>query len=319
MNINRGLLFWGLALITAGATALAVQQGIIDEDLVSGVWRLWPVILIAIGLSIVLARTPYSVVGTILAALILGIAAGALVTVGPSISCTGDLPTDLQTQDGSFSGSSANVTLDFNCGRLDVSLADGAGWQARTGVTGDREVRLSSTDDSLTVRSPEGGFGINEGKQRWEIQLGSEPTYDLQINANAADASFDLAGGTFSRLEVDPNAVSMRFDLSGAQVDDFGLSMNAGSTRFQTDADTSMDGSISMNAGSVEFCTAPGAALRVVVSANITFSHNLDDSDLNRSGDTWTSDNFESADHVIDLRLSGNAASFKLNPEGGCS
>ena len=32
MNYNRGLLFWGLALITGGAVALAAQQGYIDRD-----------------------------------------------------------------------------------------------------------------------------------------------------------------------------------------------------------------------------------------------------------------------------------------------
>jgi hypothetical protein len=319
VRINRGLLFWGLALITAGATALLVQQGYIDRDWVTGAWRLWPLILVVIGLSIILARTPFAILGTILAALVLGFGVGAAVGVGPTVGCTGDLPTDLQQQDGTFSGGPANVTLDFNCGRMDVSMADGSDWQARTGVTGDRDVRVNSSANSLTIRSPEGGFNWNEGKQRWEVDLGSEPTYDMHVSANAADARFDLAGGTFSRLEVDPNAVSMRFDLSGASVDDFGLSMNAGSTDIQTDADTAMAGSISMNAGSIDFCSAPGAALRFTVNANITFSHNLDDAGLNHSGDTWTSDNFDGADHVIDLRLEGNAASFNLNPEGGCS
>ena len=31
MNYHRGLLFWGLALITGGAVALAAQQGYIDR------------------------------------------------------------------------------------------------------------------------------------------------------------------------------------------------------------------------------------------------------------------------------------------------
>ncbi len=321
MNINRGLLFWGLALITAGAVALAVQQELIDRDTISGAWRLWPLILVAIGLSIVLARTPFSVLGTILAALILGVAGGALFSAGASFSvaCGGDMPTDLQTQSGSFSGSSANVTLDFNCGRLDVGMTDGSGWQARTGVTGNREVRLSSSSDGLTIRSPEGGFSFNEGKQRWEVDLGSETTYDLHINVNAADATYDLSGGTFSEVNVDPNAGSMFFDLAGATVDDFNLSMNAGSANFQTDADTDLAGALTMNAGSIDFCTAPDAAVRIRVDANITFSHNLNDSGLSRSGDTWTSNSFDGADHVIDLTLEGNAASFTLNPQGGCS
>jgi hypothetical protein len=319
VRINRGLLFWGLALITAGVTALAIQQGYIDRDIVTGAWRLWPLILIVIGLSIILARTPFAAVGTILAALLLGFGAGALVGVGPTISCGGDLPSNLQSQDGSFSGGSATVTLDFNCGRLDVATTSGSGWEARTGLTGDREIRLSSTSDSLTIRSPEGSWSWDQGRQRWEVDLGIDVTYDLDVNANAADGNLDLAGGTFSRLNIDPNAISMGVVLDGASVDEFELSMNAGSAKFQTDADTDLKGTIDMNAGSIEFCTAPDAAVRFTVDANITFSHNLDDSGLSRSGETWTSDNFDGAERVIDLTLSGNAASFTLNPQGGCS
>lgn len=322
MNINRGLLFWGLALITAGVTALGVQQGYIDRDWVTGAWRLWPLILIAIGLSIVLARTPFSILGTILAALILGVAGGALITAGAggfNLACGGSEPADLQTQQGSFAGDSASVSLDFNCGTLELSMTDASGWQARTGTTGGSSPELSSGSDSLTIRSPQNGFRFGEGKQRWEVTLGSATTYDLQVDINAADATYDLAGGRFSRVNVDPNAGSMRFDLSGASIDDFSLSMNAGSARIQTDADTAFTGTISMNAGSIQLCTAPDAALRIRVDANITFSHNLDSSGLDRSGETWTSSGFDGADRAIDLTLEGNAASFTLNPSGGCS
>jgi hypothetical protein len=42
MRLDRGLLFWGLALITTGAVALAVEFRYVDRDVVSGAWRLWP-------------------------------------------------------------------------------------------------------------------------------------------------------------------------------------------------------------------------------------------------------------------------------------
>jgi hypothetical protein len=321
MHLNRGLLFWGLALITAGATALAVQQGYIDPDLVADAWRLWPVILIAIGLSIVLARTPYAVLGTILAALILGIGAGALVSVGPSVGCTGNVPTDLVTQRGDFGGEQVGVTLDFNCGELNVDMVDGAGWTAGTASTGDREVMVEADGVSLDVSATnEEGWNWDGGKQRWDIGLGSEVSYDLQVSANAADVELDLTGGTFDRLGIDPNAAALAIDLSGTTIGDFDMSMNAGSAKVQTDAETALIGSFNMNAGSFELCTAPDAAVRITVAdGNFTFSHNLDDSGLTRTGDTWTSDAFDGADTLIDLRLEGNAASFTLNPDGGCS
>lgn len=320
MHLNRGLLFWGLALITAGATALAVQQGYIDRDVVADAWRLWPVILIAIGVSIVLARTPYAVLGTILAALVLGVGAGALVSVGPSVACTGNVPSDLTTESGDFSGP-ASVNLDFNCGELNVAMDDGNGWTAGTASTGDREIVVEGDRNSLDVSATnEEGFNWDGGKQRWDIGLGSELAYDLRVSANAADASLDLSGGTFDRLEIDPNAASLSIDLSGSTVGDFDMSMNAGSAEIQTDAETALAGRFTMNAGSFELCVPYEAALRITVAdSNFTFSHNLDDSGLTRSGETWTSDAFDGADTFIDLRLEGNAASFTLNPDGGCS
>ncbi len=321
MHLNRGLLFWGLALVTAGATALAVQQGYIDRNLVADAWRLWPVILIAIGLSIVLARTPFAVLGTVLAALVLGVGAGALVSVGPSVACTGNVPTDLTTESGSFAGETAAVSLEFNCGELNVAMADGIGWTAGTADSGGREVTLQADGDSLDVSATdEGGFDIDGGKQRWDIGLGSDATYELEIAANAASADLDLAGGAFNRLQIDPNAASLSIDLSGASVADFDMSMNAGSSEIQTDAETALAGSFTMNAGSFELCVPEEAALRITVAdGNFTFAHNLEDSGLTRSGEAWTSDSFAGADRFIDLRLEGNAASFTLNPDGGCS
>ncbi|HEX2141540.1 MAG TPA: DUF5668 domain-containing protein [Candidatus Limnocylindria bacterium] len=321
MNVNRGLLFWALALITAGVVALAVQQGLLDRDTVAGAWRLWPVILIAIGLSILLARTPFAVVGTLVAALVLGVVAGALVSVGPFVGgCGGDTPTQLAEESGSFAGATASVTLDFNCGELDVAMTEGNAWETLTGAAGDDQPRVEGSGDALTVRSPSGeGFDFGEGRQRWEIALGSEVTYDLSINPNAGDIDLDLSGGQFSELDVNPNAGALRFDLTSTTIEDFGLNMNAGSVDITAEADSRISGSIGMNAGAVDLCVPSDVPMRFEVEGAI-FGHNLDDDEhgLEQVGETFTSPGFNEADAVIDLRIEGNAASFNLNPEGGC-
>jgi hypothetical protein len=330
MHINRGLLFWGLALITAGLVALAAMQGMVDRTALSGAWRLWPVVLIAIGLAIVLSRTPFAAVGTVIAALVVGIAGGAVIAVGPGIVSCGGEPGATHTARGDFTRqvqegvrfwrTAAAVDLELSCGSLDVTMADGTSWEAITSTNEDEDgvPVVEAASGSLGLSSGSEGFPFSRDRQEWALSLGREVAYDLSASLNAAESTLNLAGGTFGSLSLNPNAGSLDLDLSGARVADLDVSLNAGSVSIVADAGTDLAGAIGSNAGSIDFCTPAGTALRFTVDANLTFSHDLDESGLVQSGDTFTSPGFETAEHQIDLRLEGNAASFNLNPEEGC-
>ena len=51
VRTNRSLVFWGVALVTAGAVALAIQSQLIPDDSARQAWRLWPLLLVIIGLE----------------------------------------------------------------------------------------------------------------------------------------------------------------------------------------------------------------------------------------------------------------------------
>lgn len=319
MHLNRGLLFWGLALLIAGGVALAVQLGYLDRDTVAGAWRLWPLILVAIGLSMILSRTPLAPLGTVAAAAVVGIAAGALIGVGPiAAGCSGAVPGSLQDRSGSF-GAKADVVLRFDCGTLQVRSVSGDQWTVSSGQSGGDAAQIDATADRLEVPSNNEGQWWDKGRQRWEVSLPAGTAYQLDIQPNAADSTIDLTGGRFDRVSLQPNAGSVHLDLRGAQVDLFDLSLNAGSASIQLGSDASMSGTLSVNAGSIELCTEPGLALRLAMTESVAFSHNLEGSDLVRSGDTWSTSGYADAAHQVELRVTGNAGSFTLNPEGGCS
>ena len=319
MNYHRGLLFWGLALVTGGAVALAAQQGYIDRDFLAGAWRFWPLILVAIGLSILVAKTPFAIVGTIVAALVVGSAGGALIAVGPGVAaCGGAEPSNLTTEQGRF-GDSAQVTLDFNCGTLAVSTTDGDEWSVASGRQGGDPAKITSESGRLVVESSEHDGWWNGGRQHWIVGLPGSTRYQLNITPNAADATIDLGGGQFSSVSLQPNAGSVRLDLTDAEVGDLDLSLNAGSAVVLIGTGSSMTASMSVNAGSIEVCTEDGVAVAVTTNANITFSHNLDESGLQKVGDTWSTPGYADASDRVRIDLEGNAASFALNPEGGCS
>ncbi|MEX0710160.1 MAG: DUF5668 domain-containing protein [Chloroflexota bacterium] len=319
MNFNRGLLFWGLALITAGAVALAAQQGYLDRDALSSAWRLWPLILIAVGVSIVLSRTPFAVLGTITAALVVGSAGGALIAVGPAFAgCGGDEPSSLRTEAGVF-GEVAQVTLDFNCGSLEVGTSDNDEWSVASGHEGGDPASINADSDSLDVESGHGDRWWEGGQQHWVVDLPQATTYELNVSPNAADTTISLGGGRFALVSVHPNAGSLTLDLTDARVERLDLSLNAGSAGIVIGAETGLDATLSVNAGSIDVCTEDGVALRVTTDANVTFSHNLDETNLVHDGDTWSTPGYADATDRVQIELSGNAASFTLNPEEGCA
>jgi hypothetical protein len=320
MQVNRGLVFWGVAFITAGAVALAIQGGAIDGDAARQAWRFWPIVLIVIGLAVIAARTPFALVATAAAGIVLGGLAGTFVAGipdGMSIGCGGE--TDQRTGDSGAFGGRASVDLDFNCGELAVTMGSGAGWEVDARYADGARPAISASDDSLRV-SVEGGvgfLGFADARQAWDVTLPTEAELDLTIDANAASGDLALDGGTFGDLSVSANAGDLNVSLAGAEATGVEIDGNAASLSIVVDADTRIDGSIGLNAGSFDLCVADGVNVAITVAdANITFSHNLDDTDLDRSGDTW-----RSGDGTADVRLrvEGNAASFTYNPDGGCS
>ena len=319
MQINRGLVFWGVALITAGAVALAIQSGVIAGESVRGLWRFWPVALIVIGVAVIAARTPFALIATLAAGLVVGGLGGTLVGGWPegfSVGCGGDAD-EVASDTGSF-GAEASVELDLSCGELAVSTAPGSEWSVDARYAGSPEPEIAATDRSLRVAADgdRGPFGFADGRQEWDVVLPTDTELDLTIDANAGESNIDLAGATLTGLAVDANAGAVDIGLSGASVTRLSVDANAGAISIQADETTTLDGSVEINAGAIELCVPDAVAVAITVEEdNVTFSHNLDERGLERQGDTWSSGD----DADITLTVSGNAASFTFNPEDGCS
>ena len=319
MRVNRGLVFWGLALVVAGAVALFVQSGGIGEEAARSAWRFWPVALIAAGVAVIAARTPFALVATVVAAIVVGGLAGTLVAGWPEgigLGCGGE-PTEQLTERGTFSGDAADVDLRFNCGDLDVRMASGSDWSVDVRHGPDGRPEIATGDASLRVTADDGGpIGFTNTGQEWRVELPSEAELAFDLEVNAASARLDLAGGQFSSLGIDANAGDFDVDLSGATVGGFELDMNAGSAEVVADGETDLVGSVGMNAGSLDLCVAQGAAVEIALDdPNVTFSHNLEDRGFDESGDTWR---LGSGTPSVRLDIEGNAASFTFNPDGGC-
>jgi hypothetical protein len=315
MRIRRGPLFWGLLLIPLGGIPLLVRAGILDATAFTDAWRLWPLIIVGIGLAILLGRTRAGVVGTVVLALVLGVAGGGALAAGNlwvgGIDCVASSGQMSQTTDTGTFTSPASVELDLACGSADVTTHPADEWTLDAAHKG-APPTVSDSASSLRIASPD---GLGPHREEWTIGLPAASTRDIDLTANAASTSFDLEGAALRRFGANINAGDLRVDASGGSVSELDVSINAGRARV-TLGTGSTTGSVSANAGAIELCVPRTAGLVLRVTDQLTFAHNLDDRGLTRDGNTWT--RAGASDQTVDLRVEGNATSFTLDPDGGC-
>ena len=314
MHLRRGPLFWGLVLVCLGAIPLLVRAGYLDASRFDEAWRLWPLILVAVGLSILLGRGRTGLAGTVVLALVVGIIGGGAVAGGFSVfgnvtDCTGTSNTLSSLSEAGVFEAKASVTLDLNCGSLTVDLTEGSGWALEGGYR-NRPPSVTATGTSLDVAAPDGSH-----RQEWKLALPVATTGSMRLTANASASTIVVGRGVLDRLEADLNAGDLRIDARDGTIRRLDVSMNAGRARITLGA-TAVAGSLSANAGSFELCVPPELGLHLQVTDQLTFAHNLGDRGLARDGDTWTRPGSSGA--MVDLEIDGNAANFTLDPEGGC-
>ena len=315
MRVRRGLLFWGLLLIPLGAIPLVVQAGNLDPARVVDAWRLWPLIVIGVGLLILGSRTWLSLVGLAVVALTIGTIGGAALASGSAFlgafgACGlgGDTTASID-KSGAFEAP-ADVRLDLSCGTIDLRPSDASGWTVHETYRGNAPT-VDGGADHLDVTSPDSG----DRNENWTVGLPPDQVRNLEITANAATTKADLGTASLDELRGDLNAGDFRAQAGAAKIASVEMTMNAGRIRLTLGAG-STTGSLSVNAGAIDLCVPPASGLRLTVDEQLTFVTNLSSRDLAHEGNVWSRP--ASGGDTIELSVSGNAATFNLDPNGGC-
>jgi hypothetical protein len=322
MHVRRGVLGWGVFLILAGAIPLLVRAGVLTDEQVGDLWTLWPMILIGLGVGLLLARTRFSFVGGLIVAATFGLIVGGLLSGGVSSSAgacgSSEGASAFPNQVGTFPGASATIDVELDCGDVSITAAPGADWTVSGEAREGQGPQVESTTERLEVDPTNGGglFGIFSTRSNWRIAIPTDPVVDLELDANAGTAAIDLAGAHVGQVSIGLNAGSTTIDLSAvAAVRELQVELNAGSAGI-TFPNLSMTGTIEANAGSVRLCVPAGVGLRIETGGSIAASYDFHD--LVEDGSVWTTLGYAEAPVRIDLRTDGTAASFTLDPEGGC-
>jgi len=314
VRVDRRFLGWGVFFVLAGAVPLAVRAGYVDQDAVGQLWRLWPLILVGIGVGILLGRTALAWLGGLIVAATFGLLVGTALAGGAdSAGCGFDSGVSAEpgTTVAGKLAEGATVELRFSCGPLDVTAAPGTAFSLTH--RGTPAPQIEQAPERLVVKGPEGAFfprGVD-----WDVVLPTGRTVALSVEANAGSFTLALGGAQLSNLEGAFNAGSVSIDLAGARLGGLDVAINAGSGTLIL-PNTSFSGRIDLNAGSLDLCVPADAGLRIQTSGALS-STDFGGSGLVLSGSTWESPGFATAARRIELTINANAASVNLR-RGGC-
>lgn len=316
--LNRRLLYAGVFLIAAGAVMLIVQGRAVDDELVTQALRLWPIVVIGLGIGLLLRGTRFGVAGGMLAAALPGLLFGGLVMASPDLmpECRIAEPARYATRQGTFGGA-ASVDLRLDCGDITVTMAPGGGWRVETGDHGSAAPVVDFAADRLSVWSADQGhrFGSHWGGDAFVVTLPTNSTLDLDVEVNAGPGRFDLAGARLDDVRLKANAGDLNVNLTGATLVRLSMEVNAAKATVRLPATGDFEADFEVNAADMSVCAPPDLALRIrqdVVLGSTTYSG------LVRNGDGWETPGYSTATSHADVTISVNVGSVDINPEGGC-
>ncbi len=323
MSVDRRLLNWGVFLVILGSIPLAVGQGWLTRDTVGRAWELWPLLLIGSGIGLLLAHTRLHFIGGLIVAATLGLMLGGLVSGGFSINGLGCSPggatggTTLLERSGTFSGP-GSLDLRVNCGSLAIRTG-AAGWSVAVSGPDRGRPTLTTSGDGVLVRSPEGGVPFVSGNSTtWNVEIPPTGVNRLGLDLNAVDLRVTLGGAAVGTLDLSGNALGgSRVDLGSATVGHLAVEVNAADVRVALPA-TGTSGTIAANAATIRLCVPAGVAIRFDMGGSALATDNFSSQGLIKNGSTWLRAGAGAAPPTVDLRLTGSAVTFTLNPGEGC-
>ena len=319
MRVDRSRFNWGVLLIVLGGVALAYHRNAVSSSVLLDAWRLWPLIVVGIGLKIVLSRTPAAFVGGLLVAVTVGVMAGSAFAVGPSIGCgAGASPTQpVAGQSGSFDGTST-VELDLKCGTVDITTSTDGRWHVAATNDDNHAPAVNSSANWLQVQSAStSGWNWNQRNDYLQVSIPQEAQLNLTSKLDLVDARYHLASANITSASFTLNLGSVRIDLTGAKVGDLSVSTNLGAAYITLDGSSDLTANLTTSLGSIEVCVPAELGVRVANSDSLS-SSDYGNLGMVRSGNSWQTINYDSAAHKANLSVNTSLSSLKLHNIGGC-
>ncbi|MCC6801693.1 MAG: hypothetical protein IT319_02320 [Anaerolineae bacterium] len=269
--------FWAFILIAVGVVWLLVQVNVFSSANLVVLLRLWPILLIAIGLNLLFGRGSQVLslligAGTVLLLL-------ALMVIGPSLGWGGlvDLRT-AQYSEPIDEATSAQLDLDLSVGSVTIKALTGSNEliDADLSYIGDVnfDVARAGSEKLITLTSENDstqwynflGFsfsGADDHRLRWDIGLTPDIPLDLRLQGGVGDNLFDLSGIQLSNFSLNGGVGESTITLPDGSSYKVSLNTGIGEMRVNFAENAAVDATIQSGIGGITLDVPDGAAVRL--------------------------------------------------------
>jgi hypothetical protein len=295
-------LIFPVLLIGLGVLFLLNTMNIVDWRVWEGIWRFWPLILIAAGLEIVVGRRSAAGSAIIAVALLLALAGGlwlwAIQPLGGQVVSSGSISQPLQ------GASRADVSINFALGTLRLGPLTGSGDLlsgnvARTDyetVIQDFHLSGDTADYALSSKTDwVWPFGDSRTGRTWDLSLNSTVPTALKIDTGVGDAYLNLERLSLTRLDVNAGMGNTFMTLPAHGV--FAAGIHAGVGNLEVNIPRGMETKIDFNSG---------------------LGNKQIPANYQQNGTIYQSPNYSTSNDRIDLRIEGglgNVTVREVQPE----
>lgn len=303
--------FWPLFFIGGGVLLLMSNLGYISWETWQVLWRLWPLVLVAIGIDIIFAGRSW--IGSVISGLlILALLSGtvALAFSAPKIPFLEKLtqPEEWHTESIKYSlenVESATVTIDWTSipGHLRALVDSPYLIAGDITYQGDLifDIAMNNKEADVNVDSRFSGpwFLPNFGSTpdaKWDIGLSQRVPLNLNLDSDSGRCNFDLSDLKISALYLDSGSGSI--DLTLPSESTFHAFIDSGSGSIEIFVPDDVGVRVELESGSGSF--RPGARFLLVQG------------DLNDDG-VWETENFSSVENTITLEIDQGSGSIQIH------
>ncbi|MDR3666831.1 MAG: DUF5668 domain-containing protein [Ignavibacteriaceae bacterium] len=300
-------LFWGILFISIGLLWLLnhFMQIYVEWDYV---WKLWPVVIILWGLTLIIGNQVLKGIVTAITAFVLAFALFASFQYGFFHIGHGiDWSINDDNNSNKYGLTDYSEPYDINFSKVTLNLTAGAGSFISSDTTNELFFAHAegkkdnySLSKNITDNKVDLNFDMNKGhvnflhfnkiRNRVDFRLNSKPVWDLNFDLGAASVNIDLSPYKTENISIDMGAASLKLKV-GDRVDKTNLTIDAG-------------------ASSIDISVPEDAGCEIKTDVNLS-SKNFDgfntiDTDLFRTT------NFENAKKKIYINIDSGVSSIKV-------